>query len=1620
MRRSTLIITIACLGIPGWAAAAPQAFGLGNGQDGDLVVNGANTVVNAYAGITGNPAGNTLDVSATAGFASGDLVLVLHTTGATATSGDQTDVDLSTGAVGTWELARVASVGGNQLVFVDALENSYPATGAQVVSVPEYGALTIGNSGSIVAAPWDGTSGGVVAFFATGTITLNGDIDVGGQGFRGGQFVNGPGNFNCSGLDEPGPDGSAKGEGLTALYGASVTGRGNLSSGAGGGVCHNSGGGGGGNGGQGGQGGFTWPGNEHFDVGGLGGSRLVFDPVARLTFGGGGGSGNGNNGGSSDGGDGGGLVFLRGASVGGSGSITADGERALDPGPETSAANDAAGGGGAGGTVLIQSPGAVSVDIDITGGNGGSPDFDAHGPGGGGAGGRVLVMGTGYSGSATADSGVAGVQTDNGAFGGSHYGATPSASASLHEGVVEVRGSFDDDYDGDGLTDAEEIAVHGTDPTNPDTDGGGIPDGAEVSGGTTPTAGNGGDDALPTVVPLTSTDGRPILTGTYNALALGADNNDLRIAVDGTVYNLASPQLTAGGGTWTLDLSAETPLTDGTYSVNVRQFSDTNPAVVAIDPTSNELVVAIDITPPVVPTITRLYTNDTTPLIAGTFDNLDTAAGGLSVEVNGVTYTEGIDAGFTLLGGDWSFQVPVALADAEYDVVVTTADANGNSSTDLTTLDLIVDTVFDVPTVNAQVSNDGLPFITGTHGSNFAAFNVTVNGVFYPLIGPELDSDFSSSWTLDLTGLSTPLPDGTYDVVVFVRELSGNQGTDVTTGELVVDTSPAIGTPTVDSVSSDDGLPVLTGRYDEASTASVAVTVDGSTYAATLLNGEWTVDLSGLGTPIATGIYDVVAVADNGSGDTASDATSGELVVFRDPDGDGVSTEDEEGIHNTDPNLDDTDGDGLLDGEELLGEDGIAGNGDETDPADADSDDDGLSDGDEVLGLDGIAGNGDETDPNNEDSDSDGLFDGTELGIVDPISADTTPGGVGFGGTDLAANHFQEDLDPSTTTNPNDDDSDFDGLLDGDEDLNANGRADNTIGGTGTSGSGETDASEPDTDGDGLTDGEETDGVDGIPGNADDTDPLDTDTDDGGATDGAEVLSDFTDPHEPSDDNVDSDGDGLSDFDETTFHGTDPTNPDSDGDGLRDGEEVNTTGTDPTDGDTDNDGLGDGEEWDGPDGTHGSPDDTDPLDPDSDNDGLDDGEERAGEDGLPGTGDETDPNDDDSDDDGLSDGQEVLTYSTDPNDDDSDDDTLLDGAEVLTHGTNPNNDDTDGAAWRRARWALGGPCGLDPEPPHRLRARLDRSAGAAPRPARPRLADGGRAWRRRPRPALAAARAGPRPPRPGRARGRDRGLPAARPEGLPRLPRRGARAARRGSAPGWSPLDELGLARRGRFRRVGRAAGRQARLHGPAGQQGARSQWLARNRLRAALRELGRAARVPGGPGRGRRGHRRVHRRALAARAPPTPARRRGGPERSLESGGDARDGPRRGPHAGRLAALPPDEGPRAADAQADVRGGRGSRPAPRRLEARRAREGPPGGGRRPTSRRDPERCSRAAQPRRFAIASTSSPKPRCSRTIVATRSSTTVAMQIVEPRVSPPPSRPRSYTSRSTTVWTS
>ena len=412
-----------------------------------------------------------------------------------------------------------------------------------------------------------------------------------------------------------------------------------------------------------------------------------------------------------------------------------------------------------------------------------------------------------------------------------------------------------------------------------------------------------------------------------------------------------------------------------------------------------------------------------------------------------------------------------------------------------------------------------------------------------------------------------------------------------------------------------------------------------------------------------------------------------------DPDDDNCDNDCERFTLQTDPNNPDTDGDFLRDGYEGL----IGG-----DPRQRDTDQDGLWDGYE--GADLITGEC--ADPGHPSA-----LDPSECYPTNVLLPDTDNDGLEDG----------EEVDPTINTDPLDPDTDDDGLLDGQEvegfTLNFQVITDYTGGAEEqyviphgfTNGPGvvTTDPNEPDTDGDGLYDYNELFGY-GL-------DPRNPDTDGDGLSDGThldgsnnlvigETPSDltFTDSEVsyntiPS--NHDSDNDGLSDWQEVfpaqsftgpygagsgfyvqydaisplriiyvdeftntiddTYDlvGYDPRSPnqvpislqprdnDSDQDGLLDGEEINWTGSDalefithPLIADTDGDGASDGDE-----AEDGYDDDTDPLyfndltNPDTDGDGLNDVYEVA----LDWN---TDIDDRDTDNDGLSDFFEYSEY----------------------------------------------------------------------------------------------------------------------------------------------------------------------------------------------------------------------------------------------------------------------------------------------------------------------------------------------------------------------------------------
>lgn len=424
-------LVLACWAWASNAAAAIDSFALGDGHWGSLLVSSPNLRVNQYAAVTAAVRGGdtSVAVSTSAGFSAGDLVLLHQTGGLTApASGAPGPFDLGPTTVGWYELFRVASVAPGTLRLAPAVSVDLGGP-AQVIRVPEYTDVAVSPDGGIVAKPWDGKTGGVLAFFATGTVRNDGLLNVSGLGFRGGPA--GPGDSLDGGACEASdaaPQAARKGEGLaTELFVDGASGVARAANGAGGGVCSGpstspaAGGGGGGNAGVGGRGGLSSPYDR--PVGGQGGAAIVASLRERLLLGGGGGASWSTMG--SAGGAGGGAMLIRAASLVGGGRVVANGL----PGQS----GTAGGGGGAGGTAHIRVEGEFScAAIEAGGGAGG---FGCTTPGGGGGGGSVFVQAHGAASCAAAA--LAGVAPY--ACATTRRGAEPeSADNPLHAGLVQV------------------------------------------------------------------------------------------------------------------------------------------------------------------------------------------------------------------------------------------------------------------------------------------------------------------------------------------------------------------------------------------------------------------------------------------------------------------------------------------------------------------------------------------------------------------------------------------------------------------------------------------------------------------------------------------------------------------------------------------------------------------------------------------------------------------------------------------------------------------------------------------------------------------------------------------------------------------------------------------------------------------------------------------------------------------------------------------------------------------------------------------------------------------------------------------------------------------------------
>ncbi len=426
----------------------PPGGPYGDGRDGALVLS-STLEPNACAGLL---LSTNLGVvlSSPLALAAGDRLLLWQVqAGNVATVGDTGGAVSFTGLdVGGWEIARVVDAAGDRVDLESEPLWQYESTGlrrAQACRLPQYTRVELQSGGSLRARAWNGTSGGIVAFYSSGSVLVaaGGEIEASARGFRGGR-INDTNNAGANvSSEEPGTSlAGYKGEGLDGSSWNRV-GRGNIANAGGSGNAHDSGGGGGGGGGAGGRGGWQYylVGNATYTLNGNTAGRRgspVAAPIAeRLTMGGGGGDAfqNGDPALMVPGGNGGGVVLIVAPAIHLEGDVLADGGHV-----GTSTDEGGSGGGGGGTIVLFVDAANLTAEpgphLFARGGNGGSVavfglNTSRRGPGGGGGGGRVFVLGT-------ADIAADLIAVDGGQPGttnqGSYWQATAGTAGTLERG----------------------------------------------------------------------------------------------------------------------------------------------------------------------------------------------------------------------------------------------------------------------------------------------------------------------------------------------------------------------------------------------------------------------------------------------------------------------------------------------------------------------------------------------------------------------------------------------------------------------------------------------------------------------------------------------------------------------------------------------------------------------------------------------------------------------------------------------------------------------------------------------------------------------------------------------------------------------------------------------------------------------------------------------------------------------------------------------------------------------------------------------------------------------------------------------------------------------------------
>jgi hypothetical protein len=198
-----------------------EAYWVGTGADGDLSLStefdlssdtsGSRTDADGVAYNVSSISGADVTVDSTvSGIAAGDEVLILNAHGS----------DAAHTNVGVYEFAEVSSVSGAVVTLTASVSNTFGETSNADLTdqtlvlqrVPNYADVTISSGGLLTTAAWDGSTGGVVAFRASGTVLVEsgGEISASELGYAGGETGSA---YNCDAFQGESYAGEGEGDG---------------------------------------------------------------------------------------------------------------------------------------------------------------------------------------------------------------------------------------------------------------------------------------------------------------------------------------------------------------------------------------------------------------------------------------------------------------------------------------------------------------------------------------------------------------------------------------------------------------------------------------------------------------------------------------------------------------------------------------------------------------------------------------------------------------------------------------------------------------------------------------------------------------------------------------------------------------------------------------------------------------------------------------------------------------------------------------------------------------------------------------------------------------------------------------------------------------------------------------------------------------------------------------------------------------------------------------------------------------------------------------------------------------------------------------------------------------